>query len=92
MIVISSASFDFTPTIFGVKPAREVDPLTDVCCFVVASPTTPPASPAHAVRPERYRNPYDLLVHLRAQRVRCHRRGYRGRRRRLQRVLRFLVL
>ena len=50
MIVISSASFGFTPTNLGVTPAREVNPLTDVCCFVVARTTTPPASPARAVR------------------------------------------
>jgi len=54
VMVISSASFGFTPTNFGVTPAREVNPFTDVCCFVVARTTTPPASPARAVRPERF--------------------------------------
>ena len=52
-MVMSSASFGFTPTDFGGSSAREVNPFTDVCCFVVASTTTPPASPARSVRFER---------------------------------------
>ena len=54
-MVISSASFGFTPTNLGVAPAREVNTFTDVCCFVVVRTTTTPASPARAVRPERYK-------------------------------------
>ena len=54
-MVISSASFGFTPANLGVTPVWEVNPLTDVCSFVVARTTTPPASPVRAVRPERCR-------------------------------------
>ena len=53
VIDINSALFGFTPTNLGVTLAREVNPFTDVCCFVVARATNPPASPARAVRPER---------------------------------------
>jgi hypothetical protein len=52
---ISSAPFGFTPKNFGVIPARDVNPFTDVCGCVVARTTTPPTSPARAVRPERCR-------------------------------------
>jgi len=56
VIVISSVSFGFTPTNLGVTPAREVNPLTDVCCFVIAGTiTAPPASQARDVPPERCR-------------------------------------
>ena len=52
VIVISSASFGFTPTNLGVTPAREVNLLINVFCFVVVRTTTPSASPPRAVRPE----------------------------------------
>ena len=80
------------PTNLGVTPAREVNLLTDACCLVVARTTTLLASPPRAVDQSGVDNLCDLLVHLRAQRVRCHRRGYRGRRRQLQRLLHFLAL
>ena len=92
MIVVSSASFGFTPTNLGVTPVREVNPFTDVCCFVVARTNTPPASPARACDQSGVDNLCDLSVHLSEQPVRCHRHEYRGRRRQLQRVLNFLAL
>lgn len=65
MIVISSALFGFTPTNLGVTPAREVKPLTEVRCFVVARTTTPPATPADVCDQSGVDNFCDLLVHLR---------------------------
>ncbi len=91
-MVISSVSFGFTPTNLGVTPAREVNPFTEVCCFVVARTITPPASPARAVHRSGVGSVCDLLVHLRGQLMRCHQRGYHGRRRRLRQGLCFLVL
>jgi hypothetical protein len=32
---ISSTLFGFTPTNLGRTPAQEINPFTDVCCFLV---------------------------------------------------------
>jgi hypothetical protein len=51
LIVINSASFGFTPKNLGVTPEREVNPVTDIGCLVVARTTTPPDSLAQALLP-----------------------------------------
>jgi hypothetical protein len=53
VIIINSASFGFTLTKRGVTPAREINPFPEVYFSVVARITTPPATPARAMRPEQ---------------------------------------
>ena len=76
-MVISLASFDFTPTNFGVIPVRDINPITDVYFFVTTRTTAQPATLHVLCDPSGVDNLCDLLTHPRGQLVKYLQRRLR---------------